>query len=39
MHLRRFVLEPLAQIAPDVIHPQYQQSIAELLDLLPPGDA
>ena len=32
MHERRFVLEPLAQLAPEVIHPVLQQSIAELLE-------
>lgn len=32
MHERRFVLEPLAQLAPEVMHPVLQQSIAELLE-------
>ncbi|HSZ55832.1 MAG TPA: 2-amino-4-hydroxy-6-hydroxymethyldihydropteridine diphosphokinase [Tepidisphaeraceae bacterium] len=31
MHQRPFVLQPLAQIAPDVIHPVTNKSIAELL--------
>ena len=31
MHERRFVLEPLAQLAPDIVHPVLRQSIRELL--------
>jgi len=31
MHERRFVLEPLAQLAPQFIHPVMKQSIQELL--------
>jgi 2-amino-4-hydroxy-6-hydroxymethyldihydropteridine diphosphokinase len=32
---RRFVLAPLAEIAPQLRHPQHDQTIAELLALLP----
>jgi 2-amino-4-hydroxy-6-hydroxymethyldihydropteridine diphosphokinase len=31
MHQRRFVLEPLCEIAPDLVHPVFQRRIAELL--------
>lgn len=31
MHRRRFVLEPLAEIAPDAVHPVLQLSAAEML--------
>ena len=34
MHLRRFVLTPLRQIAPDLIHPVLCRSIAELAGAL-----
>jgi len=39
MHQRRFVLEPLAEIAPDVLHPVFKQTIRQLRDALPPGQA
>lgn len=32
MHLRRFVLEPLAQLAPDLMHPVLKRTIKELLE-------
>lgn len=35
MHERRFVLEPLAEIAPDAMHPVFMRSIRDLLAQLP----
>jgi 2-amino-4-hydroxy-6-hydroxymethyldihydropteridine diphosphokinase len=34
MHERRFVLRPLADLAPDLEHPVLYQTIRELLDVL-----
>ena len=47
MHLRKFVLEPMAQLAPDLIHPVLGKSMAVLLenfreqgqDVIPLGEA
>jgi 2-amino-4-hydroxy-6-hydroxymethyldihydropteridine diphosphokinase len=39
MHQRRFVLEPLAEIAPEERHPVLKKTIRELRDALPPGQA
>lgn len=39
MHQRRFVLEPLAEIAPHARHPVFRRTVRELRDALPPGQA
>lgn len=37
LHLRRFVLEPLAEIAPQALHPVLKKTIFQLKNELPPG--
>lgn len=37
MHERRFVLEPMAEIAPEVRHPVFKRTMREMRDALPAG--
>jgi len=38
MHQRRFVLEPLVEIAPNARHPMLKRTVRELRDALPEGE-
>jgi len=35
MHTRRFILEPLVQLTPDLVHPVFKLTMSELLNKLP----
>src|SRR3982074_708231 len=37
MHQRRFVLEPLEEIAPEARHPVFKKTVRQMLDALPMG--
>ena len=39
LHERRFVLEPLAEIAPEAVHPVLKKTAREMLHALPSGQA
>jgi 2-amino-4-hydroxy-6-hydroxymethyldihydropteridine diphosphokinase len=39
MHQRRFVLDPMVEIAPGVRHPVFKRTMRELRDALPSGQA
>jgi 2-amino-4-hydroxy-6-hydroxymethyldihydropteridine diphosphokinase len=37
MHMRRFVLEPMTELAPEARHPVFKRTVRELRDALPAG--
>lgn len=39
MHERRFVLEPMAEIAPEVRHPVFKKTMRQMLEALPAGQS
>jgi 2-amino-4-hydroxy-6-hydroxymethyldihydropteridine diphosphokinase len=39
MHERRFVLQPLTEIAAEILHPVLRKTARELLAALPPGQS
>jgi len=38
MHLRRFVMAPMVDIAPDLIHPVLKKSMRDILNEIPETD-
>jgi 7,8-dihydro-6-hydroxymethylpterin-pyrophosphokinase len=38
MHLRKFVLVPMVQLGPDLIHPSLGMTVAKLLQKIPKND-
>ena len=38
MHARRFVIAPMVDLAPDLVHPSIDMTMSELLEKLPDGE-